>query len=242
MSEQALEITEENQSFDTSPKRRLYGRRQGRPLRGQRQDTMKTIFPKVQITEDQLPQDKTLDPKTLFSNSYDELWFEIGFGSGEHLSALMERHPNHAFLGAEPFLNGMSNFILDIADKRHDHVRVFMEDALKIGESLVDASVDGIFVLNPDPWPKARHIKRRIISQATLTVFARILKPGAKIIMATDVDYLADYMRDQAMEHPAFKRVADTRIMPQDWIPTRYEEKGREAGRSQTYLIFERNA
>lgn len=231
--------TPEN-AFALQIKRRLYGRKQGRPLRGSRLDAIDTLLPRLQIAESALRGDGTLDPATLYDRPASALWFEIGFGNGEHLAALMERHPDYAFIGAEPFINGMSAFLKQISDKPHGHVRVWMEDAIRIADSLTPASIDGIYVLNPDPWPKARHHKRRIISAANLDKFARILKPGAPLIMATDVDFLADWMREQSMAHQSFECVLDTRTRPDDWIPTRYEEKGARAGRLQTYLIFKR--
>jgi tRNA (guanine-N7-)-methyltransferase len=225
---------------DGTNKRRVYGRRLGKPLRGGRLDAIETLLPKLQFTPEMLPENATLDPATLFEKPYEQLWFEIGFGNGEHVAALMERHPSWAFIAAEPFINGMSAFLKDIAGKRHDHVRVLMDDALLVVDTLKDSCVDGFYVLNPDPWPKARHHKRRIISQPNLNRYARVLKPGGQLIMATDVDDLADWMRDEATAHPAFRAAYDSRTAPQDWIPTRYEQKGARAGRSQTYLIFER--
>lgn len=221
-------------------KRRVYGRRLARPLRGARQDAIETLLPTLGIPETLVTEDAALDPATLYARPYRELWLEIGFGNGEHLAGLMARHPDHAFIGAEPFINGMSAFLKDIADQPHDHVRVWMEDALQLADSLVDACIDGIYVLNPDPWPKARHHKRRIIGPRNLSRFARILRPGAPLIMATDVDDLADWMREQALAHPDFTCALDTRETPADWISTRYEQKGARAGRRQTYLIFKR--
>lgn len=220
--------------------RRVYGRRLGRPLRGARMEAIDDLLPRLGLPVGSLTEDATIDPATLFTAPYAQLWFEIGFGNGEHVAALMERHPDHAFIAAEPFINGMSAFLKHIRDKRHDHVRVLMDDALKVVNTLKDNSVDGFYVLNPDPWPKARHHKRRIISQENLTRYARVLKPGGRLIMATDVDDLADWMRDQSDMHPAFSPLYDSRTTPEDWIPTRYEQKGARAGRQQTYLIYQR--
>ncbi len=169
---------------------------------------------------------------------------EIGFGNGEHLSALMRQNLDEAFIGAEPFINGMAAFLKDIRDEPHENIRVWMDDAILLVESLPSDYLNGIYVLNPDPWPKARHHKRRIISQDNLTKFARVLKPGGALIMATDVDDLAEWMVTQASAHPAFEWTAeqadDWRTTPENWIKTRYEEKGAKAGRQQSYLIFEK--
>lgn len=233
------QVTSDKTGADKPP-RRVFGRKLGRPLRGGRLEAIDTLLPKLQIPADFMTDDGALDPATLYPAPYKELWFEIGFGNGEHLAGLMERAPDHAFIGAEPFINGMSAFLKDIAGKPHDNVRVHMDDALMVVDSLRPGCLDGIYVLNPDPWPKARHHKRRIISQTNLSRFARAMKPGATLVMATDVDELADWMREEALAHPAFTRTLDTRDTPADWIVTRYEQKGAQAGRQQTYLMFEK--
>ena len=105
-----------------------------------------------------------------------------------------------------------------------------------------DGALDAVTINFPDPWPKKRHYKRRIISQENLSHFARILKPGGQLIMSTDVDDLAEWMVTQCMLHPAFEWAAehadDWHLPPEGWIETRYEQKGKAAGRQQIYLIF----
>ena len=127
----------------------------------------------------------------------------------------------------------------------HDKIRVWMDDAMMIVDAMPDHYLDGIYILNPDPWPKKRHYKRRIISQENLSKFARVLKPGSALIMATDVPDLAEWMVTQATNHPAFEwtaeRADDWRITPPDWIKTRYEERGIREGRKQNYLFFKKN-
>ncbi len=173
-------------------------------------------------------------------------WLEIGFGAGEHLSALCRRNPQTGYIGAEPFINGVAALLKDVqADEMPiENLRILHGDAMKLALSFTPASLDGIYVLNPDPWPKKRHHNRRIIRPDTLDVFARILKSGGALIMSTDVDDLAEWMVTHASNHPAFtwtaRTKADWQIMPEGWIPTRYEQKGITAGRKQTYLIFTR--
>lgn len=219
--------------------RRLYGRRQSRPLNTQRQEAFDTLMPKLQI--EVAP---ALDPKTLFPASKTEHWLEIGFGNGEHLTALMQTHPENGYIGVEPYINGMAAFLKDIKDEPCDNIRVLMDDAILLCENLTDECLDGIYVLNPDPWPKTRHHKRRIISRDNLDIFARILKPGAALIMSTDVDGLAEWIVTQSFTHPAFEWTAkcadDWRKTPENWIKTRYEEKGAKGSSNMSYLIFKR--
>lgn len=224
--------------------RKVYGRRQGRPLRGDRQDALDTLYPKLEISRDMLPQDKSLCPLTLFPSGVEKVKFEIGFGSGEFLRNNMLTNPDTAFIGAEPFINGMSSFLKSIKGDPHDNVRVFMDDAMIIAKSLKDDCLDGVYVLNPDPWHKSRHHKRRMICQPNLDEFSRIMKSGATLTMTTDVDPLAEWMCTEANNHPDFEWIAekadDWRTMPDGWYQTRYELKGKDAGRKQSYLLFRR--
>lgn len=226
--------------MDNQPaSRRLYGRRLGRPLKAARADVLETILPRLALP------DGLLDPAALFGRTPAKLWLEIGFGNGEHVAGLLRRDPDLYMLAAEPFINGMAAFLKDIKDEPdiQNRVRVRMDDARPVVEALPESCLDGIYVLNPDPWPKSRHHKRRIISQDNLTSFARAMKPGARLVMATDVDDLAEWMVTEASNHPAFawtaESKADWQTAPADWLPTRYEQKGIAAGRKQTYLIFE---
>ena len=134
--------------------------------------------------------------------------------------------------------------LYEIRDEAHDNIRVWQDDAVMLVDGLVDACLDGIYILNPDPWPKKRHHRRRIINAENLTRFARILKPGGQLILSTDVDDLANWMTVQTANHPAFayqaERADDWRKPPAGWIATKYERKGAAAGRRQTYLSFSR--
>ncbi len=231
-------------SSEPMNKRRVYGRRIGRPLGSGRAQGLESLLPVLGLSDDILKEDGSVDPETLFGDKPEKIIFEIGFGNGEHLSALMRAEPGNGYIGAEPFINGMSAFLKDIKDMPNGNIRVLMDDALRIVKSLKSASVDSLYILNPDPWPKKRHYKRRIVRSETLNDYARVLKPGGFLVMTTDVDDLAEWMATQAFRHPAFhwtaKRADDWRTPPKDWQATRYEQKGRKAGRQQSYLIFER--
>ncbi len=193
---------------------------------------------------ERLTEKADLAPEEIFGFNPPALWLEIGFGNGEHLAALMEKHPRDGFIGAEPFINGMAAFLKIIKEHPHDRVRVLMDDAMLIVNSLADTSLDGIYVLNPDPWHKKRHHKRRIVSRKNLDAFARVLKPGGTLIMSTDVPDLAEWMVTQAAMHPSFEWTAekadDWRQTPSGWITTRYEEKGAKGAKRMAYFIFRR--
>lgn len=224
---------------------RVYGRRLSRPLNKSRSEAMESVLPRIEIPAELLKQDQSLVPSVLFETADKPLWLEIGFGSGEHLSALMRQHPENNYLGAEPFINGMAAFVKDIADEDNNNIRVLMDDALLLCESLSDSCLDRIYVLNPDPWHKKRHHKRRIVNPDSLDTFARTLKPGGELIMSSDVTDMADWMLTHTINHPAFdwtaKKADDWRNAPKDWIPTRYETKGAKGAKVMTYLIFKNN-
>lgn len=227
-------------------RRRLYGRKQTRPPKGERKEALECLLPRLEIRLPPHPSSPAAQtPSSPWGEGWGEggkKWLEIGFGNGEHLKGLMERYPDRFYIGAEPFINGMAAFLRSIRGMPHDNIRVWMDDAITLVDAMPDQYLDGIYVLNPDPWPKTRHHKRRIISQENLTKFARILKPGGALIMSSDVDDLSEWMVTQASNHPAFEWTAecagDWRNPPPGWIKTRYEAKGASAGRKQTYLIF----
>lgn len=221
---------------------RFYGRRAGRKLNAQRKFALDNFYPKLEIKN--LAEDGTLALSSLFEKQFDQHILEIGFGNGERLAQHLMQEPNIGFIGAEPFSNGMSAFLDEIKDTVPNNIRVLMDDAIPLVKSFEDQSLDSIYVLNPDPWHKVRHHKRRIINQSNLDHFARILKPNGALIMTTDVEPLAEWMVTEAMLHPDFEwtatRADDWRITPENWIKTRYETKGAKGAGKMNYLIFKK--
>lgn len=224
-------------------------RRQSRPLNASRAESFERLLPLLSIPKDNLQENGLLDPATLFSFKPAEFWFEIGFGTGEHVHALMRRHPDHAFIGAEPYINGVAALLkaLDADyENKPDNLRVHTDDALMVANSLKTASLDGIYILNPDPWHKKRHNKRRIVRPETLDIYARILKPGGKLVMSTDVPDMAEWMITHSIRHKDFiwtaQSAADWEKPPADWITTAYEVKGAKGAKKMAYLFFERKS
>ncbi len=221
----------------------MYGRKAGRTLTPERKNVLGDLLEILQIPKDSLKEDGSLTPSALFPPPYKECWLEIGFGNGEHVKALMEQNPSVAYIACEPFINGMSSFLKSIKEEApHDNIRVLMDDAMLAARSLSDNCVDGIYILNPDPWPKRRHHERRMVSHANLDVFSRILKPGGQLIMTSDVPELAKWMEDHATAHPDFEMSAQTKedkyTTPDNWIKTRYEQKGAKGAERMHYLFF----
>ncbi|MFY8095405.1 MAG: tRNA (guanine(46)-N(7))-methyltransferase TrmB [Niveispirillum sp.] len=230
-------------SDDSIPHRKvLYGRRHGRPLRKHRQEVMETLLPKMKLSA---PTDGAmLEPATLFDAPKRDLWFEVGFGGGEHLAWQAEHHPDIGFIGCEPFVNGVSSLLKHVQAGGQTNIRVVPDDARPILDTLPDASVGRAFVLFPDPWPKARHAFRRFIGPVNLPRLSRVLKDGAELRIASDDPQLQRWMLEHTWRHPDFEWTArtaqDWRIRPDDWPQTRYEMKALEAGRVPMFLRFMR--
>jgi tRNA (guanine-N7-)-methyltransferase len=223
------------------PQPRVYGRRRGRALRAGRQRLYAELLPHLAVT---LPADGALDPAALFAAGTEAIWFEIGFGAGEHLAEQAVRHPQIGFIGCEVFENGVARLIGEVARRELANVRIFADDARLLLDRLMPASIGRAFILFPDPWPKERHHKRRLVARPTLDRLAAILQPGAELRLATDdPDYLA-WMLEHLTAHPEFRgpanRPPDRGERPADWPPTRYEEKARAAGRRPAFLRFVR--
>lgn len=169
---------------------------------------------------------------------------EIGFGGGEHLTAMAERYPDWGFIGCEPFINGVAKAVTAIGEKDLTNIRIHDEDARPLLDALPKGSIDAVDLNYPDPWPKKRHWKRRFIVPANLDRLARIMKPGAPLRFATDIESYVVWALEHARAHPDFTWEAgaprDWRIPFRDWPGTRYETKAKREGRRPHYLTFRR--
>jgi tRNA (guanine-N7-)-methyltransferase len=228
---------------DCEPQRRrqVFGRRRGRALRPGQKARISELLPQLLIT---IPPSGRLDIGSVFGTMPPSVWLEIGFGGGEHLAQLAEQHPQTGFIGCEVFENGIAKLLARIEQGRLDNIRIFAEDARFMIAALPAVSIDRVFILFPDPWPKRRQHKRRLVSRATLDGLAEIMTDNAELRIATDdSDYLC-WILERVTAHPAFewlaRRPGDWRVRPCDWPPTRYEEKARAAGRPPVFLRVRR--
>lgn len=187
-----------------------------------------------------------LDPYSLFGHPPQAIWLEVGFGGGEHLAELAEQHPQIGFIGCEVFENGIVKLLAEI--ERHDlgNVRIFPDDARLLIAALPKASIARAFILFPDPWPKRRQQKRRIVSPAILDRLAEIMADHAELRLATDDPEYLSWMLECVTAHPAFewlaRRPVHWRQRPPDWPATRYEIKALAAGRRPAFLRIERRS
>lgn len=218
--------------------RRLYGRAQGHPLRANAQRLVETLLPRLAV-----PADGPLESQALFGDAR-PLALEIGFGKGEHLAFQAARRPDRGYLGAEPYLNGVAGLLADIEARGLSNIRIHRGDALDLLERLPDASLETVWLLHPDPWPKARHAKRRFVNPGPLALVAAKLQPGGEFRIATDhVGYLR-HVLVVMQDHPAFDWTAETRTdweaVPADWPDTRFAAKARALGHEVWRLIYRR--
>ncbi|MBS0241558.1 MAG: tRNA (guanosine(46)-N7)-methyltransferase TrmB [Proteobacteria bacterium] len=221
---------------------RSYGRRRGRKLSSRQARLMQELLPGISPPiEAHAPDDLAA---ALFSGPGQDVWLEIGFGGGEHLLWHARRQPGVGFIGAEPFEDGVVKVLAAVEDEGLRNVRVHADDVRKLLRWLPPASLARAFVLFPDPWPKRRHQKRRLVNRDLLALLARALREGAELRVATDI---GDYARTMFMAFqasPEFEWMAqgpqDWRVRPDDWPPTRYEAKAFREGRRAYYLTFVR--
>ena len=196
---------------------RTFGRTRSRAIKPAQAALLETLLPSIAI------------PPGPFDPGRGEVWLEIGFGGGEHLAAQAARHPHALMLGAEPFQNGVASALRHVDAAGLANVRLWPDDGRELMSALPDAGLDRIVVLFPDPWPKARHHKRRLVGEAFAGEAARLLKPGGRLRFATDwADYahqaLAALLACPTLAWSA-ERADDWRIAPADHVTTRYETK-----------------
>ncbi|MCB2100906.1 MAG: tRNA (guanosine(46)-N7)-methyltransferase TrmB [Rhodobacterales bacterium] len=223
---------------------RSYGRRHGKPLRANRQALVDDLLPRLRV-DPSAHAPGTLDPRALFDARPRRVWLEIGFGGGEHLAAQAAAHPDVGLIGCEPFMNGVAALLARVDEGGLTaNLRLLDDDARRLLAALAPASLDRVFILFPDPWPKTRHHKRRLINPATLDALARVLADGAELRFASDHKAYMSWALERLTAHPAFawtaRRAADWRARPADGMATRYEEKALARGETCTYLTFRR--
>jgi tRNA (guanine-N7-)-methyltransferase len=218
---------------------RLYGRSSGHKLRPGQQELIDNLLPQIAV-----PAEGEINAPRLFGDDR-PLHLEIGFGSGEHLAFRADLLPDHGFIGAEPFVNGVATALGHVRDKHLPNVRLHMGDALDVLRRLPDGGLSFLYLLHPDPWPKARHAKRRMVNDGPVDLFAAKLKPGGELRIATDHPVYLEWtlMVMQRHRHQfewLAERPADFLSPPGGWIETRYGAKSRREGRRPYYLRYRR--
>jgi tRNA (guanine-N7-)-methyltransferase len=220
---------------------RSFGRRRGRKLSSRQQHLLDAVLPRVSVP---LAESAPASLADLFSQPVSRAWLEIGFGGGEHLVWQARANPDVGLIGCEVFEDGVVKVLSAVDTDELSNVRVCTEDARGLLRWLPPASIDKAFILFPDPWPKKKHVKRRLINRMLADELGRVMSPGAELRIATDI---GDYLRTLLLalrSHPAFVWQAaspeDWRHRGEDWPQTRYEAKAQREGRRSYYLRFRR--
>ncbi len=225
---------------DPATLNRLYGRGKGHTLRKGQRALIDDLLPKVAVPEG------PLDALALFGDNR-PMEFEIGFGAGEHLAEQAAMRPESGFIGCEPFLNGVVGALMHIRDQGLPNVRLHKGDALDALRRLPDASLDRVYLLHPDPWPKVRHAKRRMMNPGPIDMISAKLKPGGEFRFGTDHPIYVRWAMMQMDRRRDFDwEVGDCRdflTRPDDWPETRYERKARTVfGHDVWYFRYRRRA
>jgi tRNA (guanine-N7-)-methyltransferase len=237
----------------------FYGRRHGRRLRQRQVEYLDRGMAMFGLPLDLPQQSTTFDPRVLYtdtgsglpSSPPEKIYLEIGFGGGEHLAACAEQNPKAGYLGAEPFINGVASLCRHLIERKITNTRIWAEDIRLLLPSLVAGSLDGVFVLFPDPWPKARHQGRRIIQPAMLDELSRLIRHGGEMVLASDDAVAKTWLLEQMMRRDDFTWTARTaaawRVPPASspgtrYPTTRYMAKADRAGRTSSWFVFTRTS
>lgn len=228
-----------NKPGDPTTLNRLYGRAKGKKLRAGQQDLVERLLPQIAV-----PNEGPVTAERLFGQDC-PLHFEIGFGAGEHLAYRADLLPDHGFVGCEPFLNGVVGALGAVRDGALTNVRLHMGDALEVLDRVPDGALSFLYLLHPDPWPKARHAKRRMMNDGPVRMFAAKLKPGGELRFGTDHPvYLRHALMVMRRHGDLFEWLCDTpadfQRRPGGSIETRYEAKARRLGHEVWYFRYRR--
>lgn len=228
------------------PHRNFYGRTKGKTLKKSQLAYLDEDLSRLAldgVSWDANPTRQPLDLEERFGGK--PLWLEIGFGGGEHLARQAVANPEVVIIGCEPFINGVAMLLGKLRRSGVSNVAVHAGDARDLMDVLPTESIARAFLLYPDPWPKARHHRRRFVTAEHLVPLARAMQVGAELRIATDIP---DYVRQALLEVPpagflwTATNPSDWRDAWPDWYSTRYEQKAIREGRQPHYLTFVRTA
>ena len=224
-------------SHTERPRRiRSFVRRQSRATQAQRR-ALQTLLPKYGLD----PEQGRFDFAAIFGREARRT-LEIGFGNGENLLALARTHVDEDFLGVEVHRPGVGRLLLALEAEKLGNLRIVCADALEVlNRCVADASLDAVLIFFPDPWPKKRHHKRRLLQPEFTALLARKLKPGGRLHLATDWPDYAEHMLAVLSASPAFTNLAgDGGYMPrpEERSLTKFESRGLKLGHPVRDLIF----
>ncbi|GAJ29011.1 tRNA (guanine(46)-N(7))-methyltransferase TrmB [Acidomonas methanolica] len=223
---------------------RLYGRQRGHPLRARQQKLLTESLPRLRLQPEQAH-----DPRAAFSTPVEDVWLEIGFGGGEHALAQSAENPSVGYIAAEVFENGLCSLLTRLVPEGEEatvappsRLRLWPDDARLLLKALPDSSLGRVYLMFPDPWPKARHAKRRFVHPENIREVARVLRPGGVWRIASDHPTYQGWVTEVMAAQTLFAPAEPARgIRPPGWSPTRYEAKAVREGRTPFYWTFVKN-
>ncbi len=226
-------MTEESPQFPASIPQRLYGRRRGHKLRPRQDRLLEQTLPRWRFTD------------TSFAARADALCLEVGFGGGEHTLELLRTHPRTAIIASEVYETGICSLLTELVPDGAEatapppaRLRLWPDDARELLLALPPGSLDRLYLMFPDPWPKARHAKRRFVHPDMLPIAARAMKPGAEWRLASDDPTYQAWVTETFAGQTSFAGVPPAMERPAGWPPTRYEAKALAAGRKPLYWTW----
>jgi tRNA (guanine-N7-)-methyltransferase len=213
---------------------RSFGRIKTRKLSNNKSDLHLNLLPKYTFEQQ--------DPKFITNK---DLFLEIGFGFGDFTFELAKNNPDANILGAETHVNGVVSLLTKLKQHPLNNIKIFQEDVRLLLEDLNDAIFDKIYILFPDPWPKTKHHKRRLINESFLELISKKIKKNGQLIIATDHDSYKEWIMSQMIKNEYFSWAANSKSdwqnFPKDWTYTKYQNKAKREGRQSIYLQFNLN-
>ena len=210
--------------------------RQGRVSNAQRR-AHDTLLPRYGIEY----SSQIIDLGTVFNRRAPKI-LEIGFGMGETTAAIAAQHPGHDYLGIEVHTPGVGSLLKAIDEQKLDNVRIVQHDAVEVLRNMIAAAaLDAVHIFFPDPWPKKRHHKRRLIQPEFVALLASRMKPGAYLHVATDWQEYAEQILDVLNREPLLANTAPGYAPRPDYRPqTKFETRGLKLGHGVWDVIFRR--
>ncbi len=233
-----------SKKLDRKPAERLYGRRRGHALRPRQERLLAEALPRIAF-----PLERAAEPATAFGVPVRDVWLEVGFGGGEHAEAIAAANPDIGLIAAEVFENGVCSLLSRLVPEGEEatapvppNLRLWPADARRLLAALPDGALGRLYLMFPDPWPKARHARRRFIHPATLGEVAHVLAPGAEWRLASDDPTYQAWAAETLAGQDLFDIVSLDDARPEGWPPTRYEAKALREGRKPRYWTLVRRA
>lgn len=213
---------------------KFYGRLKSRRLTDRQESLFKTLFKDIAINSFE----------DIISSNHKEVFFEIGFGGGEHIAKMALSNPQSLFIGCEPFVNGVASLLTKIDDLKITNIRIYQNDARNLLKEFPDEFLSGVFLLFPDPWPKRKHIRRRFLQEKTIfMIYNKLKKDGFWRIASDHKEYKAWILKlfkqediRKKFEEKIFDKVS--RPSFETWPQTRYEQKATD---EILYAIYTKN-